>query len=90
MATYRRKPVEIEARQLIFPEDAQQLAEWIREENPDYKVEAFKPSDDGPALKIEASDRKVYALWREWIIKGIDGDFYPMTEETFDKSYDPV
>lgn len=73
---YRKKPVVIEAIQLT--EDSR----------PD--VMAFVPADlseDG-GLTIHTLEGSLHASLNDWIIKGVQGEFYPCKPDIFEATYE--
>ena len=82
MGMYRKKPVVIEAIQ------------YQREDNI-FAVQEFV----GEALKYNPDDNEYYIITLEgnmkasigdWIIKGVQGEFYPCKPDIFEKTYEEV
>jgi len=89
MGLYRKKPVEIEAKQLIIdPDDnAKELALWCGGR------QVWAPNEAGrmePRIEIETLEGTMVALGGDWIIKGIKGEFYPCKPDIFEATYDLV
>lgn len=83
---YRKKPVVIEAFQLI--DDLRNhiaVSTWIRDNGGVSHIPAF---DDG--LIIETLEGNMLALTGDYIIKGVNGEFYPCKPDIFVKTYDAV
>lgn len=84
MPKYRKKPVVIEAIQ--FQDDAEvisKISDFAEEEiRVDYSV---KP----PVLKINTLEGTMTANVGDYIIKGVQGEFYPCKPDIFLKSYEP-
>ena len=84
---YRKKPVVIEARQFVEengnPDD---IAAWCggRVDNnlghPSGKV----------ALVIPTLEGEMTAQYGDYIIKGVQGEFYPCKPDIFAETYEPV
>ncbi len=83
MAKYRKKPVVIEA------------VQYLREEN----IEAIQDFVDDGSLFYGPEDNEYYIRTLEgdhrctkydYIIKGVQGEFYPIKESIFRKTYEPV
>lgn len=78
MPIFRKRPVDVEAFQ------------WHGEE-----VEGFERicvgkdelSNDCYNLVIPTLNGPVYAVEGEWIVKGIEGEFYPCRDDIFKKTY---
>lgn len=78
---YRKKPVEIEACQWIDG-NGFNLADWCgghveKAENPD-DTKIVIPTLEGP----------ITASHGDWIIRGVQGEFYPCKPDIFAKTYD--
>lgn len=81
MPKYRKKPVVIEAIQ------------WTGENIDEIKVftnyEFMFLSADG-TFDIFTLEGKMKAIIGDWIIKGINGEFYPCKPDIFNKTYEVV
>ena len=85
MAKYRKKPVVIEAIQ--FKDDAEvisQISDFIDEE---IRVSYKHPV---PCLIIETLEGDMKAVPGDYIIKGVNKEFYPCREDIFLKTYEKV
>ena len=85
MPKYRKKPVVIEAMQLLLPYSPKDIADWCggkicRVGHPDEKV----------WIKIETLERPMWASYGDFIIKGIQGEFYPCKPDIFEQTYEEV
>lgn len=89
MAMYRKKPVEVEAFQILmgtmngrdYPRwfaDAVARGVVYQKRNPDYPVECTIRTLEGDM------DADLY----DYIIKGINGELYPCKPDIFDKTYE--
>lgn len=87
---YRKKPVEIEA--LKFDgnkKSVQELCIWIDKEDKygeifiDYR---YTP----PVVSINTLEGKMIVGIGDYIIKGINGEFYPCKPDIFKKTYEEV
>ena len=81
---YRKKPVIIEAFQ------------W-NGDNTDKVINAVierggggKIGTDGDKIVIETLEGKMTASVGDYIIRGVNGEFYPCKPDIFDKTYEPV
>lgn len=92
MSLYRKKPVEIEARQLPGSDaepdrshymEALGIAEWCGGAIQEDAV-------DGLCLFIATREGEMKARPGDWIIKGVKGEFYPCDPEIFAATYDEV
>ncbi|QNL30505.1 hypothetical protein SEA_SPEEDDEMON_540 [Gordonia phage SpeedDemon] len=82
---YRKKPVEIEA--LIFDgTNAQQVAEWTGQWRPG----DIKWGTDSDFFVIETLEGAMYANVGDYIIRGVQGEFYPCKPDIFAATYEEV
>jgi hypothetical protein len=85
MPTFRKKPVEIEARQLLGSLDggtARSVAEWCGGSvGGTYLL---------PRILVDTLEGAMRASAGDWIIKGIQGEFYPCKPDIFDATYEEV
>lgn len=79
---FRKKPVVIEARQLL-PGLALELAEWCD------GVAMYDYGNDC-AIRIHTLEGDHVANNRDWIIKGVKGEFYPCNPDIFELTYEAV
>jgi len=79
MPIFRKKPVEIEARQYTRNAiEAEQVADWCD----------GTQTDDGCVIHTLEGDH--LANYGDWVIKGVAGEFYPCKPEIFAATYDAV
>jgi hypothetical protein len=83
MPFYTKKPATIEARQFLAPIDANNIADWC-----DGKIRMM-PSGN-PSIDINTLEGEMTALLGDYIIKGVEGEFYPVKPRIFLATYDPV
>lgn len=83
---YRKKPVVIDAIQFI--DDPQRICEIQEFAGKDLRVDYS--DKDNPVLKIETLEGTMTASVGDYIIKGVNGEFYPCKPDIFDKTYEPV
>lgn len=79
---YRKKPVEIEAMQLTEA-SADEVQEWVVSTG----QEVFAPEAGLVILTLEGD---MLASWGDWIIRGVQGEFYPCKPDIFAESYEEV
>lgn len=84
---YRNRPVEIEARQLT-PETLKDIKRWIG-------TSARIHTDGVPLgapikLAIYTLEGVMLADFGDWIIRGVQGEFYPIKADIFRASYEAV
>ncbi len=91
MPMFRKKPVEIEARQFLGERiSGGEIVEWANAEwNKD-------PCGDPPTtyyygdLTIRTLEGDMTARNGDWIIRGVEGEFYPCKPSIFEATYEPV
>ena len=84
---YKKKPVEVEAVQIKDLYNKDIVAEIVEWGNGRIQSDVYYNMD--PVLKIITSSGHHYASTGDWIIKGIDGNFYATTDENFQSLYEP-
>jgi hypothetical protein len=96
---FRKRPVEIEAMQLVGNAvDVHQVYLWVEENTQG----SFDPmADEVPAsgvsidpatgfLLIATLEGVMQAKPGDWIIQGVQGEFYPCGPDIFEATYEPV
>lgn len=95
MAKYRKKPVVIEARQLTW-DTFHEILEWGEKEsdrNFYFGHHESAKNEDNPAgqcIYIDTLEGTHIAKLGDYIIKGIEGEFYPCKPDIFKKTYEKV
>jgi len=88
MPRFRKKPVEIEA---IFYDGtstgAHEIRKWMNGEK--YVRHPVRSRDLGPMF-IDTLEGEMRADPGDWIIKGIQGEFYPCKPDIFEATYEEV
>lgn len=90
MPKFRKKPVEIEAMQFIGP-DPTRLDELVKFD--DWVVAnqgSRKCRYKGDKMIIPTLEGNHEASPGDWIIRGVNGELYPIKDEIFKVTYDPV
>nr|DAL03840.1 MAG TPA: PGDYG protein [Caudoviricetes sp.] len=83
---YRKKPVVIEAVQFVDTEESiLKLSELGLD-----PVRIDYADLDNPILKIETLEGLMIATEVDYIIKGVQGEFYPCKPEIFKETYEKV
>ena len=85
MAQYRKKPVVIEAIQL---EDLEVYTLMSILHLVGLGKDIFEVKGDGLIIKTLEGDMR--ASIGDWIIKGVQGEFYPCKPDIFEKTYEKV
>jgi len=78
---FRKLPVEIEAVRLLHT-NAQDIGIWCRAD-----VMGWLDNGD-PYLQINTLEGIMTANVGDWIIKGVNGEFYPCKHDIFKKTYE--
>lgn len=87
MKKYRKKPVVIEALQFEDnPTRLEELSNFIDDQ--ELRVDYKDPQD--PKLKITTLEGVMDASVGDYIIKGVNGEFYPCKPDIFEKTYEEV
>jgi hypothetical protein len=86
VAKYRKKPVVVEAMQ--FFDDAATLTRLSELMQMDIRVDYSEP--ERPVLKIQTLEGVLNASVGDYIIKGVNGEFYPCKPDIFEKTYEKV
>lgn len=91
MPQFRKKPIVIEARQLNTREDLYDISEWIQKErgSPIGAINGW-PDDIEIFLMIYTLEGEMMASKGDWVIRGINGEFYPCKPDVFEKTYERV
>lgn len=88
MTRYRKRPVEIEAVQFEGTTTSMvAIQHWMS--GSDY----FRPevqTRDYRTMEIETLEGTMIANPRDWIIKGVQGEFYPCKPDIFEATYEEV
>ena len=92
MAKYRKKPVIIEAVQ--FNGFNKENGQVDLSERPEWLINEFGKKviffDKRNTLTIKTLEGNMIANIGDWIIKGINGEFYPCKPEIFEQTYELV
>jgi hypothetical protein len=81
-----KKPVVVEAMKFTGPGSEDAILAWIDGPLASYNVLA---GPDAP-IKISTLEGVMDANPGDWVIKGVQGEFYPCKPDIFDLSYDAV
>lgn len=85
MKKYRKKPVIIEAIQFI--DEVDRILE-IQEFTGQETIKIDYKDKDNPTLKIATLEGVMTASVGDYIIKGVQGEFYPCKPDIFEKTYE--
>lgn len=90
MAKFRKKPVEIEARHFANPNHAPKIIEWVNFESGNHVAFLAIRGRGNPGINIETLEGTMTANVGDYIIRGVQGEFYPCKPDIFEATYDPV
>ena len=82
---YRKKPIEIEAIELVNTKKFSEKEVFLDFISNDVK---FYNTKDG--IVIETLEGNMLAQWGDYVIKGVNGEFYPCKPDIFHKTYERV
>ena len=80
---FRKRPVTIEAMQLTDARSVLDIEEWINSGDVGF-------STNPPTVWIDTLEGRMEASTGDWIIKGVEGEFYPCKNGIFIKTYQEV
>ena len=87
MGMYRKKPVVIEAMQFHGSKDsANQVLAWMGWHSADARRASMVRPEDG--ILISTLEGEMLAASGDWIIRGVQGEFYPCKPEIFAATYE--
>lgn len=85
---FRKKPVVIEAIQFTGLSSINQMCNRWQKSFMD--VADFDESEEKENFFIETLEGNHCASLNDWIIKGVNGEFYPCKPDIFEKTYEAV
>ena len=83
---FRKKPIVIEAIQMTL-ENSDKIRDWIP---PEIFTSKFVGELSTVAAAIKTLEGTMIASEGDWIIKGVNGEFYPCKPDIFEKTYESV
>lgn len=94
MVKYRKRPIVIEAIQWNGNTNHQQICDFVGEslKTEEFATAAYEAGKGLPyySLLINTEEGVMRADPKDFVIKGINGEFYPCKPEIFEKTYDWV
>lgn len=85
MGKYRKKPVVIEARQVTRGNMAD-ISMWCGGSS----ISVDPDNQDGDHFLIGTLEGSMKSRIGDWVIKGVNGEFYPCKPDIFEKTYEAV
>ena len=89
MEKYRKKPVVIDAVQLTMA-NRQAISTIIAAAGYNVRHASKPPMRAVTGIVIETLEGDMIADFGDWIIKGVQGEFYPCKPDIFEKTYEKV
>jgi hypothetical protein len=78
MPKFKKKPIVIEAHRFLEPNQASVICGWCGGSN------ERSPHE----IQIKTLEGEMTASLGDWIIKGVNGEFYPCKPDIFEKTYE--
>lgn len=92
MPKFRKKPIEVEATQWTGTNSGE-IKQWVglKDNGESYFLlpEEVFGYWNTPGIYDKLHDTWVHVFPGQWIIKGIQGEFYPCANDVFKSSYEP-
>ena len=79
----RKKPVEVEAMQLL-DSNARIVAEWCN------GLLVRRADNFEPSIQIMTLEGVMTARMNDYIIKGVQGEYYPCAQKIFEETYEVI
>jgi hypothetical protein len=80
---FRKRPVTVEAIQITDGKSVFDIVEWMNSKTVGYQTTP-------PTIWIDTLEGRMTADQFDWIIKGVDGEFYPCKPHIFERTYQEV
>jgi hypothetical protein len=82
---FRKRPVEIEAMHLAHPNSPEDVAAWCGG-----RIVGDGITGHPYAIEIGTLEGTMRGEYGDWIIKGVQAEFYPCKPDIFAATYEPV
>jgi hypothetical protein len=82
MAQYRKKPVVIDAVQIVETLPMETFLDFIGD------IEGVEFDEHG--VNVETLEGTMHASPGDWLIKGVQGELYPCKPDIFEATYEPA
>lgn len=80
---FRKRPVTIEAMQVTDAKSVLDIVDWMKSRTVGYNTTP-------PTIWIDTLEGRMTADTGDWVIKGVEGEFYACKPRIFDKTYQEV
>lgn len=88
MQQFRKKPVVVEAMQFTL-ENKDEVYFWVILEHKTAGYASFDPAGQ-PVLRIDTLEGTMTAQIGDWVVRGTQGEFYPVRDSIFREVYEGV
>lgn len=86
MAKYRKKPIVIEAIKYQAELGNNRMINWLAQQEANVKDWLFFDGE----ITIPTLEGNMKASDGDWIIKGVNSEFYPCKSDIFEKTHEPA
>lgn len=89
---FRKKPVEIEAQQYTDAESGSEIIKRILAAGGSaslHCVDPDQPDHGGHTIRIRTLEGDMHAALGDWVIRGVQGEFYPCKPDIFAATHEP-
>lgn len=86
---FRKKPVVIEAMRFNGLDDYLKIVDWMKASG-DTSALADEVRYSTPEMSIQTLEGMMSARPGDWIIRGVQGEFYPCKPDIFEATYEAV
>ncbi len=90
MPKFRKKPVDVEARQFTDRQSARDIIDWAFKYGTDIEWVKGNGVQSEPYLVIHTLEGKVRAVVGSWVVRGNENEFWPIKESIFANTYERV
>ena len=84
---YRKKPVEVTAR-CVSTANVREVADWCHGVVVSEGANVYM--DGNKAISISTLEGVMYADYGDWVIRGVEGEFYPCKPAIFLATYEAI
>lgn len=92
MTLYRKRPAVVDARQFVDEYTGSHIVEWINSFGGSSSYHAHlmdgkQIAHPDPFIKIKTLEGVMIANLGDWVIQGVEGEFYPCKDTIFKSTY---
>jgi hypothetical protein len=87
---YRKRPVVVEAMRYDGTEPSLELRRWLPERIWAFSTGPYVNAPGTMEFRIHTLEGWMTANPGDWIIKGVEGEFYPCKPDIFEATYEPA